>query len=164
MASEGDHRPDLSGSVRPAPNGAGWAWPMGVRVLVAAMLAMAGTSLRLADGGRHGFDEVRDREPPTLRVDINHAPPGVLEALPHVGPSLCGRIIEERRIRPFSSAEDLRRRVKGIGPATLARLRPYLSFTERGAHDADPAPVDGPRSAAPVTIARASARTARRSP
>ena len=61
-----------------------------------------------------------------LLVDPNTAPASVLEALPHVGPSLARRLIEQREIRPFESIEELRLRVRGLGPATMARLAPHL--------------------------------------
>jgi competence protein ComEA len=48
--------------------------------------------------------------------------------LPGIGPVLAGRIVEDRTANgPYRQAADLLR-VKGIGPATLARLRPRLSL------------------------------------
>jgi competence protein ComEA len=61
-----------------------------------------------------------------LVVDPNSAPPEVLGALPHVGGALVKKIVEQREIGPFQSLGDLRRRVRGLGPATLARLAPHL--------------------------------------
>jgi DNA uptake protein ComE-like DNA-binding protein len=76
------------------------------------------------------FDRQGPESPPALplRVDVNIAPPGVLEALPRIGPALAGRIVEAREETLFVSADDLDRRVRGIGPATIAGLRPYLRF------------------------------------
>ena len=65
---------------------------------------------------------------PALRVDVNTAPPGVLEALPRIGPALAGRIVEAREELLFVSPDDVDRRVRGIGPVTIAGLRPYLRF------------------------------------
>jgi hypothetical protein len=65
---------------------------------------------------------------PPLRVNVNTAPVGVLEALPRIGPALASRIVEAREELLFVSADDLDRRVRGIGPATIAGLRPYLRF------------------------------------
>jgi competence protein ComEA len=57
------------------------------------------------------------------RVDLNRAGPEELESLPRIGPTLAGRIIEDRERRgPFASVEELAR-VRGIGPATIAALR-----------------------------------------
>ena len=47
-----------------------------------------------------------------------------LETLPGVGPAIASRIIASR---PYHQPSDLLR-VRGIGPATLERIRPYLQF------------------------------------
>jgi competence protein ComEA len=62
-----------------------------------------------------------------LVVDVNLASPGLLAALPGVGPVLAERIATERERMPFGDADDLGR-THGIGPATIARLRPHLRF------------------------------------
>ena len=65
------------------------------------------------------------RAPPTA-LDLNAAGPADLERLPGVGPALAARIIEQRTVRGgFRTADDLLE-VRGIGPATLARLRPLV--------------------------------------
>ena len=59
-------------------------------------------------------------------VDINAAGKGELETLPGVGPAIAERILEERTRRGgFTSVEELLE-VRGIGPATLERLRPRV--------------------------------------
>ena len=86
---------------------------------------------------------------PVLLVDPNTAPASVLEALPHVGPSLARRLIEQREIRPFESIEELRLRVRGLGPATMARLAPHLrikSEREDAAANRDSTLVSAPAS------------------
>lgn len=60
--------------------------------------------------------------PPPEPVSLNAASLEDLEALPGIGPTLARRIVEGR---PYRQVEDLLR-VKGIGPATLERLRPYV--------------------------------------
>ena len=51
-----------------------------------------------------------------------------LEALPGVGPSLAAAIVSDREARgPFSTLDELDR-VRGVGPAKLAALRPYLAI------------------------------------
>ncbi len=61
-------------------------------------------------------------------VDPNTADADALMALPGIGPAMAGRILEDRAANgPYRTAGDLLR-VKGIGPATLARLRPFLSL------------------------------------
>lgn len=73
-----------------------------------------------ADGGRAGGGGV-----PRAPVDLNRADTTALQSLPGVGPALARRIVEARRQTPFRSVDDLLR-VGGIGPATLARLRPLV--------------------------------------
>jgi hypothetical protein len=68
---------------------------------------------------------------PELLLDPNTAPPRVLETLPHVGRTLVLQIVAARDDRPFTSLDDARRRVRGLGPATLAMLAPYLSIDGR---------------------------------
>ena len=88
--------------------------------LVVAALPVAAGFVALAPG---------DLPPPApwpgMVVDANTAPVPVLEALPGIGPSLAGRIVAAR---PLRSLADLDRRVKGIGPAKTAALKPFLRF------------------------------------
>lgn len=61
------------------------------------------------------------------RLDVNGASRRELEALPGVGPGLAQRIVDGRTARGrFDRVEDLLD-VKGIGPKTLERLRPWLT-------------------------------------
>ena len=77
---------------------------------------------RRPSGGRMGADP--EGGPP--RLDLNLASTGELEGLPGIGPALATRIVEHRRLRgSFRSVEDLLA-VRGIGPATLERLKPRL--------------------------------------
>jgi len=66
-----------------------------------------------------------------LRLDPNRAPAAELVLLPDIGPALAGRIMKYRACvtdgPAFRTAEDLDR-VPGIGPVTVAKLRPYLEF------------------------------------
>jgi competence protein ComEA len=52
-------------------------------------------------------------------VEVNSASQAMLESLPHVGPALAERLI---KARPFYSWDDLRLRVKGVGPSTATKL------------------------------------------
>jgi competence protein ComEA len=62
----------------------------------------------------------------TQQVDLNRATAEELQRLPGVGPALSARLIEAREQKPFRAVEDLRR-VHGIGPKTLERLRPHVT-------------------------------------
>jgi competence ComEA-like helix-hairpin-helix protein len=76
----------------------------------------------------------------TLRpasIDVDRAEAAELERLPGIGPALAARIVAERRARgAFGGPEGLLR-VTGIGPKTLAKLRPYLSVSSSGAWRSD---------------------------
>jgi competence protein ComEA len=64
---------------------------------------------------------------PAVPLGLNGATREALERLPGVGPALAQRILEERERRGgFSTVDDLLS-VRGIGPATLERLRPLLT-------------------------------------
>ena len=71
--------------------------------------------------------------PPRLVLDPNTAEPELLTALPGLGPGLVRNWIAARNERPFRSLDDIERRVRGIGPATLARIAPYLEIREPSA-------------------------------
>lgn len=59
-------------------------------------------------------------------IALNLASAKELELLPGIGPSLASRILEHRQTHgPFKSVEELLA-VKGIGPKTLEKIRPYL--------------------------------------
>jgi len=63
-----------------------------------------------------------------LPVDPNTADADMLEQLPGIGPSRAAAIVEERSTRgPFALVDDLVR-VRGIGPATLDGIRPFVSI------------------------------------
>ena len=63
-----------------------------------------------------------------LQVPINTAPASELQKLPGIGPSLAERIIAYRKQSGnFATVEQLLE-VKGIGPAKLKRLRPFVAL------------------------------------
>lgn len=62
---------------------------------------------------------------PTGPIELNSAGEEELRSLPGIGPVLAGRIVEARKAKPFTSVDDLRK-VKGIGPKTLEKLRPHV--------------------------------------
>jgi len=98
-----------------------------------AALAFAGLAATvlwwMAQGGHRGrLIEIDRADPLTARfeVDVNAADWPELMQLPGVGPELARRIVESRtNVVPFADHEALRR-VRGIGPKTLDRIRPYL--------------------------------------
>ena len=63
----------------------------------------------------------------TRLININTATAAELELLPGIGPALAGRIIDYRtKHGPFKAVEELDH-VSGIGPRTLAKIRPVAT-------------------------------------
>lgn len=61
-----------------------------------------------------------------LPVDLNHASAAALEAIPGIGSTRAAAIVAERAAGgPFATVDELVR-VKGIGPATVDDLRPFV--------------------------------------
>lgn len=66
---------------------------------------------------------------PARRIDLDAASAEEIERLPRVGPALARRIVASRdSLGPFGSLSGLRR-VKGMGPATIERLAPLVTFS-----------------------------------
>jgi competence protein ComEA len=65
------------------------------------------------------------KPPPAQPIDINKATAAELQMLPGIGPTRARQIIEIRNNGAFQTVEDLRR-VSGIGPKILERIRPYV--------------------------------------
>lgn len=77
------------------------------------------------------------------RIDINQATRVEWMQLPGVGPALSERIIEYRDEHgPFQSVEQLDE-IKGIGPKTVQKLRPWLYVKEAEADHPNPGPERG---------------------
>jgi competence protein ComEA len=112
----------------PQPAPASPTWPRSAQLAAALLLGGA-----LALLGAHAWGHVGWGSRPTdlkpsraQSIDLNRAERAELLQLPGVGPSLAGRIEEYRREHGgFRSVEELRQ-VHGVGPATLARLRPWV--------------------------------------
>lgn len=64
-------------------------------------------------------------------LDLNRAAPGDLLLLPGVGPKLAERIVAERVRRGGYARADELLSVKGIGPATFARMQRFVRVTDR---------------------------------
>jgi len=67
---------------------------------------------------------------PENPVFLNEASPERLQTLDGIGPALADRIVTYRSTqRPFQRVRELQR-VRGIGPKTLAALRPVVTVDE----------------------------------
>ncbi len=84
---------------------------------------------------------------PRYRVDLNKADRAELQQLPGVGDHMADRIDNQRRTNgPFRKVDDLKS-VKGVGAATVNRLRDWVEVEPDD--DADPADMlDSPDKAA----------------
>ena len=86
----------------------------------------------MAETGAHPSARARRAAEPPLRpggIDVERAAAAEWERLPGIGPSLAARIVADRAERgPFHTLEGLLR-VRGIGPKTLERIRPFLAPT-----------------------------------
>lgn len=95
--------------------------PVAVDSLVARPAVPADSATRLATGPA--------APTPDDPVSLNSASRERLQALDGIGPALSTRIVEYRSTqRPFQRVRELRR-VRGIGPKTLADLRPVVTVT-----------------------------------
>lgn len=117
-------------------------WPLPIQIAVAALLMSAFAFLAckcLVQSLEAGSGTI-----PAQKVDLNTATHAELLLLPGVGENLAERIAVARGQGQFTSVDDLRK-VKGIGPATLERLRSWVYVS------ANPAPADAQPSL-PITV------------
>jgi competence protein ComEA len=141
----------------PLPSPVVTAWPRSAQLTTAFLLGVCATLLTV-----QAWSSLRWSSRPadlergavlTYRIDLNHAERAELLQLPGVGPVLVERIEEHRRQHGnFRSVDDLMQ-VQGIGPATLARVRPWVCVRVDEEEESEPAdmtprqPVKKPTSA-----------------
>lgn len=122
----------------------GWGWTR-ANIIACLVLAIAVSALVLwqfAGRGHYiGVDIPIERElvaSATARINPNTATAAELSTMPNIGPALAQRIIDYRlrfqaENRPetvaFIEPADLQN-IKGIGPKTVEKLAPYLSFDQ----------------------------------
>lgn len=97
-------------------------------ILLLSLIAIAVFSYIQQQRGRGVIDleQPYQRRTIAFQLDINSAEAAELRLLPGVGKTLAERIIASRQTEgSFGSPDDLRR-VRGIGPRTLERIKPYL--------------------------------------
>src|SRR6266478_3378828 len=103
------------------------AWPKSAQWAMAFLLGVAAASLLVhVLSSSRWWTRPADLERgavPRYRVDLNKADRAELQQLPGVGDHMADRIDNKRRTNgPFRKVDDLKT-VKGIGPATVNRLR-----------------------------------------
>ncbi len=64
--------------------------------------------------------------PPGTKIDINRATVEELQMLEGIGPVTAAKIVEERKKGRFDKPDDLRR-VNGIGPKKMEKIRPFVA-------------------------------------
>jgi competence protein ComEA len=138
-----------------------WVWPAGARGVLAAAVIAAALGLTVASQSVPRSAGAGIVVAPDLLLDLNTAPPGVLETLPHVGPTLVRQLVAAREIQPLASLEDAGSRVRGLGPATLAQIAPYLRFEPSTQLSLDD--IENPPGDRPAGKSRASRRKTTRS-
>ena len=99
-------------------------------LVCAALVLMCCHWVRLSGWGSRPVEIERlDAQPYHYLIDVNRAPWIEWVLLDGIGETLAQRIVEDRAQNgPFSSIDDLLR-VKGIGPKTLAKMRPQLTIS-----------------------------------
>jgi len=118
----------------PAPNfGSGWALRRydQAMVAVAVLFGIAGLAgyWIIAHRSGDGLIEIEREvsQHAQFQVDVNRAEWPELSQLPDVGETLARRIVTSRDEQgPFNGVDDLER-VRGIGPRTVEKIRPYLA-------------------------------------
>lgn len=99
-----------------------------IAIIVTASLGLIVAHWISLDGHRGGLIDVERMSPADIsfQLDINRAKWAELSLLPGIGETLARRIVESRNSHgPFLDFDDLER-VHGIGPKTVARIRPYI--------------------------------------
>ncbi|WP_439624801.1 ComEA family DNA-binding protein [Gemmata sp.] len=110
---------------------------------VALGVFLAVTLGLLAFRGYGSWLGARPTDPaPVALLDLNRADRAELEQVPGLGPALAREIADDRQKRgAFRSVEELRR-VKGVGPATLEKVRAFVRV-EAAAFPPDVVPATG---------------------
>src|SRR5262245_15924430 len=114
----------------PAPRAATPAlppsWTPAAHVTLGLLLGVALTLITLHFlGSLRSGTQPSQRESANLYLDLNSAGRDELLQLPGVGEKLAERILDHQQQQGFRRIEDLRK-VSGIGPALLEKLRPFV--------------------------------------
>lgn len=81
-------------------------------------------------------------------VNVNTATAAQLDLLPGIGAKAAKRIIELRAVKPFVKLEELRK-VKGLGPKKLEKMKPFVAFSGSTTATLKKVPVQATGSTAP---------------
>ncbi len=106
-----------------------WTWPVDIRLMLAVAVLVCSVGLRASIWLQGSDSAAAYRRVPDLVIDPNTSaserPGGVAASRTGFGEPIDRGAQNSGRSK---STEDLRRRVRGLGPVTLSRLSPYLQF------------------------------------
>ncbi len=103
--------------------------PLDAGALLAAINSSSSTAQSSgAVAGKSTQSQRKAASPAPASVNINTATQAQLETLPGIGPVIAGRIIEYRTANGLFRSVNQLEAVKGIGPKTLEKLRPYVAL------------------------------------
>lgn len=88
-----------------------------ITLILLALVSMTVGLTRFADATTKGVAGV---------ANVNTATVEQLQLIPGIGLSKASAIVEERKLKPFDSAQDLLE-VKGIGDKVLSQITPYVT-------------------------------------
>lgn len=129
------------------------AWPRSAQLALAFLLGSATALLAVyAYSSSRWAGRPADLERGAVaayRVDLNTADHAELLQLPGVGNGLAERIEEYRREHGMFDDPDELSQVRGVGPATLNRLRPMI--TARGKSEDEPLPPEKSKESMPAS-------------
>jgi competence protein ComEA len=141
------------------PGGLMATWPRCVQITVALLLAL-GIGFLVGRSATADFARRNSEEPPAAefsgaRLDLNRATRAELALLNGLGPSRAQSIEDYRRQHgPFRDIDDLRK-VPGIGPKTLEKIRSSLFVDDTAVVAPPPASESSALLARPVSTASA---------
>jgi len=105
--------------------------PPGGEAAMTAGKSVSRTHMESQEGRLPGSKSDIQPKTPGRVIDPNLASQADLETLPGIGPVLAQRIIDYRRAHgPYKKIDDLRK-VSGIGPKKLEKIKSYLIISER---------------------------------
>ena len=108
-----------------------------VLLRLGVLCAIVAGSLCLGQRSDYDADQTpaSDSQSLAAKINVNEDPWWKIAALPNIGLVKSKRIVsfreESGRLQPFSCADDLLQ-IHGIGPKTVAQLRPLLYFESAG--------------------------------
>ncbi|MDD3716453.1 MAG: ComEA family DNA-binding protein [Candidatus Marinimicrobia bacterium] len=106
---------------------AGALWSL-LRTVVKKQRPLSSGDIRMESAFQREDEQRSESDLPLKPVDINTAGLMEIEALPYIGMEKAKALIAYREEHgPFSSPDELTR-IKGIGPATVEKLKPFITL------------------------------------